>query len=99
MIQKRLSSLENSLSQAEYRRKQNLDEYQTALIEDVAGNVDANGNVLDTSNLGTSVSTGADQIRQLKQEIQTAKAEESRHYYLNYSNRSPVQYSHPNCLR
>lgn len=78
VIQKKISSLENSLSQAEYRRKQNLDEYQTALIEDVAGNVDANGNVLDTSNLGTSVSTGADQIRQLKQEIQTAKAEESR---------------------
>ena len=69
---------ENALTEAQYDRGQDLEVYQTALIEDVAGNTDANRNVLDTSYLGTAVSTGAESISQLKRELAVMEAERDR---------------------
>jgi len=78
LVAQKVSSLVSSLEQERYRRSQNIDEYQAALIEDVAGKTDANGNVLDTSAIGTSVSTGATKIGQLEQALQASQLEQER---------------------
>lgn len=69
-LQSQASQLQYSLDVKRTNQKRTLDEYQISLIEDVAQNTGSTEGVLDSYELGTSMTSGAETLQSLEQELQ-----------------------------